>query len=41
MLAVYALIQAIVKAGNLAWQPTQVVVGTTRWVAEDPTGKHS
>jgi len=23
---------------SLAWQPTQVVVGTTRWVAEDPTG---
>ena len=22
----------------LAWQPEQVVVGTTRWVAEDPTG---
>ncbi len=38
MLAVYALIQAIVKAYDLAWQPTQVVVGTTRWVAEDPTG---
>lgn len=31
MLAVYALIQAI--------QPSdQIVVGTTRWVAEDPTG---
>lgn len=38
MLAVYALIQAIVKAYDLTWQPTQVVVGTTRWVAEDPTG---
>ena len=38
MLAVYALIKAIVKAFDLAWQPTQVVVGTTRWVAEDPTG---
>jgi uncharacterized protein (TIGR00303 family) len=23
---------------SLAWQPEQVVVGTTRWVAEDPTG---
>jgi len=23
---------------SLEWQPTQVVVGTTRWVAEDPTG---
>jgi uncharacterized protein (TIGR00303 family) len=38
MLAVYALIQSIVKTYNLPWQPTQVVVGTTRWVAEDPTG---
>ncbi|HEY9904025.1 MAG TPA: nicotinate-nucleotide--dimethylbenzimidazole phosphoribosyltransferase [Candidatus Sericytochromatia bacterium] len=26
------------KKDSLAWQPTQVVVGTTRWVAEDPTG---
>jgi len=39
MLAVYALIQAIVKVYELAWQPQAVVVGTTRWVAEDPTGK--
>jgi uncharacterized protein (TIGR00303 family) len=23
---------------SLAWQPERVVVGTTRWVAEDPTG---
>ncbi len=38
MLAVYALIKAIVNTYDLAWQPTQVVVGTTRWVAEDPTG---
>lgn len=38
MLAVYALIKAIAKAYNLDWQPTQVVVGTTRWVVEDPTG---
>jgi uncharacterized protein (TIGR00303 family) len=38
MLAVYALIQSISRAYNLAWQPEQVVVGTTRWVAEDPTG---
>lgn len=38
MLAVYALIQAISRAYDLAWQPEQVVVGTTRWVAEDPTG---
>jgi uncharacterized protein (TIGR00303 family) len=38
MLAVYALAQAIAEVQNLAWQPTQVVVGTTRWVAEDATG---
>lgn len=46
MLAVYALIQAltaqpspsITKQFSLKWQPAQVVVGTTRWVAEDPTG---
>ena len=38
MLAVYALIQAISRAYDLAWQPEQVVVGTTRWVAEDSTG---
>jgi uncharacterized protein (TIGR00303 family) len=43
MLAVYALAQALVKAGIvpdsfLPWHPAQIVVGTTRWVAEDPTG---
>lgn len=38
MLAVYALIQAIARVYNLAWQPEQVVVGTTRWVAEDKSG---
>ncbi|MFB2839595.1 nicotinate mononucleotide-dependent phosphoribosyltransferase CobT [Floridanema evergladense] len=38
MLAVYALIQAIVKEFSLPWQQEQIVVGTTRWVAEDPTG---
>jgi uncharacterized protein (TIGR00303 family) len=38
MLAVYALAQALATAENLDWQPEQVVVGTTRWVAEDPTG---
>ncbi len=36
MLAVYALILAL--ADRHTWQPEQVVVGTTRWVAEDPTG---
>jgi uncharacterized protein (TIGR00303 family) len=38
MLAVYALVNAIAKFYNLAWQPEQIVVGTTRWVAEDQTG---
>ncbi|MDF5711648.1 MAG: TIGR00303 family protein [Nostoc sp. S4] len=38
MLAVYALMSAIAQAYAFSWQPEQVVVGTTRWVAEDPTG---
>jgi NaMN:DMB phosphoribosyltransferase len=38
MLAVYALAQALVKQQSLEWQPQQIVVGTTRWVAEDMTG---
>jgi len=38
MLAVYALMQAIAKVYTLPWQTEQVVVGTTRWVAEDSTG---
>ncbi len=38
MLAVYALIQAIAQAYSLPWHPEAVVVGTTRWVAEDASG---
>ncbi|MCL1471037.1 nicotinate mononucleotide-dependent phosphoribosyltransferase CobT [Argonema antarcticum] len=38
MLAVYALIQAIAKEYSLVWEPEQIVVGTTRWVVEDPSG---
>ncbi len=38
MLAVYALMSAIAQAYGLSWQPKEVVVGTTRWVAEDSTG---
>jgi uncharacterized protein (TIGR00303 family) len=38
MLAVYALAQAIADSYALPWQPAHIVVGTTRWVAEDPTG---
>jgi uncharacterized protein (TIGR00303 family) len=38
MLAVYALAQSISHAHAHSWNPEQIVVGTTRWVAEDPTG---
>ncbi len=38
MLAVYALLKAIATQFNLLWCPENIVVGTTRWVAEDPTG---
>jgi uncharacterized protein (TIGR00303 family) len=38
MLAVYALIQAIAHTYSLSWKPAEIVIGTTRWVAEDPTG---
>jgi uncharacterized protein (TIGR00303 family) len=38
MLAVFALAEAIARVERLNWLPDQVVVGTTRWVAEDPTG---
>ncbi|MBD2580058.1 nicotinate mononucleotide-dependent phosphoribosyltransferase CobT [Oscillatoria sp. FACHB-1406] len=35
MLAVYAAIAAIARLYNLAWEPDRILVGTTRWVAED------
>ena len=35
MLAVYALARAIAHQRNIVWNPSQVVVGTTRWVVED------
>lgn len=38
MLAVYALIEAIAEHHQISAQLSQIVVGTTRWVAEDPTG---
>ena len=38
MLAVYALIQAIIKNYQKTANLDQIIVGTTRWVAEDPTG---
>lgn len=38
MLAVYALIKAIALYNHVSVQLDQIVVGTTRWVTEDPTG---
>ena len=38
MLAVYAVTRAIAQSYNLIWQPEQIIVGTTRWVADDATG---
>lgn len=38
MLAVYALARALAQTEGLDWQPDNVVVGTTRWVAEDSSG---
>ncbi len=38
MLAVYALAKAIAQSHALSWNLENVIVGTTRWVAEDPTG---
>jgi uncharacterized protein (TIGR00303 family) len=38
MLAVYALLRAIAQSRSLEWIPDQIVIGTTRWVAEDTSG---
>ncbi|VXD23501.1 conserved hypothetical protein [Planktothrix serta PCC 8927] len=38
MLAVYRLVDAIATQYHLPWCPDQIVIGTTRWVAEDATG---
>ncbi|PSB19702.1 TIGR00303 family protein [Phormidesmis priestleyi ULC007] len=38
MLAVYALAKALAQSHSLLWNLEHVIVGTTRWVAEDPTG---
>lgn len=38
MLAVYALTRAIAHVSDLSWDSDQVVVGTTPWVTDDPTG---
>ncbi|MDB9314330.1 TIGR00303 family protein [Spirulina sp. CS-785/01] len=38
MLAVYALMAGLARQEGMVWQPEEVVVGTTGWVAADPTG---
>ncbi|KKI99757.1 nicotinate mononucleotide-dependent phosphoribosyltransferase CobT [Prochlorothrix hollandica] len=38
MLAVYGLAVALADTYGQDWTPDNVVVGTTRWVVEDPTG---
>ena len=38
MLAVYSLIEAISNYHHISNKISNIVVGTTRWVAEDPTG---
>jgi uncharacterized protein (TIGR00303 family) len=38
MLAVYALTRAIATQIPCAWNPKEIAIGTTRWVAEDSTG---
>ncbi len=37
MIAVYALMQALAHHANYHYQPQQIVVGTTGWVAHDPS----
>ncbi|MDX2270413.1 MAG: TIGR00303 family protein [Cyanobacteriota bacterium] len=39
MLAVVAIMQRLARDMDISWQPQNMVVGTTRWVAEDPTGQ--
>ena len=38
MLAVYRLMVSLGEAYDCGWSPDNVVIGTTRWVADDPTG---
>ncbi|MBF2099061.1 MAG: TIGR00303 family protein, partial [Gloeomargaritaceae cyanobacterium C42_A2020_066] len=38
MLAVWALAKALADYYGLPWRPEELMVGTTRWVAADPTG---
>ncbi len=37
MLAVYALARSIARYHHIPWQPERIIIGTTRWVAEDST----
>jgi len=39
MLAVWGLIQSIASHAHLPWQPERVLVGTTGWVAHDPSAE--
>ncbi len=39
MLAVYALAQRLAQTLGIAWQRDNILIGTTRWVAEDPTAR--
>ncbi|MEO1134345.1 MAG: nicotinate mononucleotide-dependent phosphoribosyltransferase CobT, partial [Cyanobacteria bacterium J06639_1] len=38
MLAVWAVMEQIVRERNLEWERDRIAIGTTRWVAADPTG---
>lgn len=38
MLAIYALATALAETYAIPWNSDHVIVGTTRWVADDPTG---
>jgi uncharacterized protein (TIGR00303 family) len=39
MLAVYALAEHLAQTLDLAWHRENIIIGTTRWVAEDPTAQ--
>ncbi len=38
MLAIYALARALASFRAIPWNPDNIIAGTTRWVAEDPSG---
>ncbi len=39
MLAVYALLERLAETLGLAWHKENIIIGTTRWVAEDRTAQ--